>query len=179
MTPVPVLRLVSAAERHESEQLLLRPFFAMSEAATEAPAVVKYGCRRKPIPRTTRRTRGHGSGETFDLFVDRVLRPRTFGECSKDPGPCPWLLCRHHLAVDVGPRGALKVAFPGRDVDELAETCSLRAADRGAMTTEEIARLLNVTPERISQISMAAERKYALGVGKLRVYQDLVEGEWR
>lgn len=179
MTPAPVLRLVTATETRESEQLLLRPFLAMAEAATEVPAVARYGCRRKPLPKTTRSVRALGSGETFDLFVDRLLRPRTFGECSQDPGPCPWLLCRHHLAVDVGPRGALKLAFPGKEVDELAETCSLRVADRGELTTEEVARLLGVTPERISQISMAAERKYALGVSKLRVFNDLVNGEWR
>jgi hypothetical protein len=178
MTPAPVLRLVAATDIAEAEQLLLRPFFAVAEAATEAPAVVKYGCRRRPAQKT-HRTRAHGSGETLNLFVDILLRPRTYGECSRESGPCPWLLCRHHLAVDVGPRGALKVAFGAKEMDQIPETCSLRVAERGPLTTEEIARLLNVTPERISQISMAAERKYAVGVGKLRVFQDLVEGEWR
>ena len=171
------LALVTDDTAHAPEptQLLLRPVIRFVEVAIKAPLCVRVACRRRPAARAHRAA--HLS-ETFDLF-NRVLRPRTFGECSKEPGPCPWLLCRHHLAVDVGPRGALKIAFPGKEVDELEETCSLRVAAQGELTEDRIAQLLGVTPERISQISMAAQRKYEAGIRKLRVFNDLVEGEWR
>jgi hypothetical protein len=175
----PILALVPIDARREPEQLLLRPFWAMTEAATRCPAAARYWCRNPAA-----RNEWHPplawreGGVVLDLF-DRIARPRTFGECSRDPGPCPWVTCRHHLAIDVGPRGALKIAFPGKEVDELAETCSLRVSGRGDHTEEEIARLLGVSSERISQISMAAQRKYEAGIRKLRVFEDLTEGEWR
>jgi hypothetical protein len=84
-------------------------------------------------------------------------RPETRAECL--PGgrnaqrPCPYASCVHHLALDVNPRsGAIKQNFPDREVWELAETCALDVADRGGVTLEEVAALVNLTRERVRQL---------------------------
>jgi hypothetical protein len=171
-----ILQLVTDDTPREVGQLLLRPVIAFVEADIIAPFRLRVACRRRPAAKTAH---PHRHAETFDLF-SQVRRPRTFGECSQEPGPCPWTLCRHHLAVDIGPTGVLKIPFPGKDMDELEETCSLRAASHGEMSTEDIGRLMGVTPERVTQIYMIGLAKYKAGVAtKLRSLPDLVEGEWR
>jgi hypothetical protein len=84
-------------------------------------------------------------------------RPRTRGECARAPRPCPFVGCRHHLALDVTSSGSIRIAYP--DADEGRETCSLDVADDGEHTLEEVGELLNLTRERIRQIEDTALRK--------------------
>jgi hypothetical protein len=90
-------------------------------------------------------------------------RPRVLGDCEKRPGPCPWISCRHHLYLEVDEdTGAVKLNFPDKEVWELAETCSLRAAARGGASLEEVGRLVNLSQERTSQLEfsgLAAARR--------------------
>jgi hypothetical protein len=69
--------------------------------------------------------------------------------------PCPFVGCEHHLYLDVED-GHLRYMFPDREVDQLAETCSLDVAMRGAQPGEqngqgagwnETAALVNLTGE--------------------------------
>lgn len=100
--------------------------------------------------------------------VDRW--PQTFGECQAAglgrERACPHLRCIHHLGVDVGASGSLRIARPGPDglprTDgpscALVEAMTPSAADEGlrdesyARTLEEIAQALGVTRERVRQI---------------------------
>lgn len=80
--------------------------------------------------------------------VDHVPeRPRTRGDCVNGPRPCPWVGCRHHLYLDVGPQGQLYLAFPG-EPDLLTATCSLDVADQGEHTNETVAYLTNRSSSR-------------------------------
>jgi hypothetical protein len=91
-------------------------------------------------------------------------RPRVRGDCL--PGgpysarPCPFVGCRHHLAIEVTAAGNLRVAFGGDggeiDVDVMPETCSLDVADDGANEMEKIGGLMNVTRQRINVLIMNA-----------------------
>jgi plasmid maintenance system antidote protein VapI len=79
-------------------------------------------------------------------------RPATRADCVDGPRPCAFISCRHHLFGEVLPSGAIKPEFPGREVWEMAETCSLDLADRHAdvgMEATEIADLLNVTDSSV------------------------------
>lgn len=88
-----------------------------------------------------------------------VDRPATRGDCRDMPRPCPFTSCSHHLYLDVGADGALKLNHPEREVWELTETCSLDVADRGGVTLEEAGAFLGITRERIRQVEeMAVER---------------------
>ena len=81
-------------------------------------------------------------------------RPKTRGECGT-ARPCPWAGCKYHLYLDVNPKtGAVKLNHPGREVWELAESCALDIADRGA-TLEEVGAAVGVTRERARQIEAA------------------------
>jgi len=91
-------------------------------------------------------------------------RPKTFGECQ--PGPCPWMTCRHHLKYDIDDAtGIIKDMWPGRDFDEMPETCSLRVAARiGARAGEplslgKVGAFLNLTMQRVAQIEAEAQAK--------------------
>lgn len=99
-------------------------------------------------------------------------RPRTRGECSEVPRPCPYASCRHHLAIDVNPDvtprrrygpiqggGVSGLKIHDEDPSEMAESCSLDVADRGALTLEEVGEILGCTRERVRQIVEVAIRK--------------------
>jgi len=80
-------------------------------------------------------------------------RPQTRGECRCLERPCPFVGCKHHLYLDVSPRGGIKFNFPDLEVWELEETCALDVAERpGGVTLEEVGTIMNLTRERIRQL---------------------------
>lgn len=121
---------------------------------------------------------------------------REYAAALNHAGPCPWTACEFNLYVDLIPPqkcsacGAdsiseqhylathrcnhcdarlppfVKLNFPGLDVDQIPETCSLRVANSaerdGGLTLEAIGRLMNLTMGRADQLEKS-------GVGKLAV----------
>ena len=83
-------------------------------------------------------------------------RPKTRADCLHGPHaqrPCPFVLCKHHMYLDVNDRtGSIKMNFPDLEVWELPETCTLDVADRGGLTLEEVGEVMNLTRERIRQL---------------------------
>lgn len=142
--------------------------------------------RRMPVPRATlggdspeslgdnpltRNERDQLARDLVLLGNVRLGPPRDDRDCPT--GPCPHVGCRFNLYIEVDDN-ITSLMFPGRHVDEIAETCSLRvaraaalrreAADRPgdpAMSFAEIGRYLNLTAE-----TARAELKTALA--KLR-----------
>jgi hypothetical protein len=94
------------------------------------------------------------------LVEARLARPKFRSHCTGAPRPCPFVTCRHHLAVEVTRGGGLKVNHPDVEIEDLAESCALDVADRGGITLEEVGTLLNVTRERIRQEETSALAKY-------------------
>lgn len=107
---------------------------------------------------------------------DAPPRPMRRADCIDGPRPCPWLSCRHHLALDVGSSGSITVYPPADEDGELAleamaDTCSLDVADRGEHTLEEVGEVLGVVRERVRQIvDVALER-----VRRQRAVRQLIE----
>ncbi len=83
-------------------------------------------------------------------------RPRTRAECLGGPRPCPWCSCRYHLAIDVGPKGSIRLALGHEDVLEMPETCALDVADRGAHTLDELVPILRVSRQMVANVERAA-----------------------
>ena len=96
--------------------------------------------------------------------------PTKRSECPE--GPCPWVRCRHHMAVDVGHDGSLAVLRPGpwpkADLIDSAatevasgryETCSLRAAEDGPRGVEEIAAVIGMSRQQVAKDEQSALRK--------------------
>lgn len=137
-------------------------------AAPPAPAQPRHGQRRRQnrprgrtlsVRRLARLATEQLTSTDIGLLGDR---PRTWGECRGQDGPCPWVGCRHHLYLDVNPEtGSLKLNFPDLDPLELAEPCTLRLASAGEMWLVDVGRRLNLTRERTRQIEIRA-------LGKLR-----------
>jgi hypothetical protein len=78
--------------------------------------------------------------------LETTPRPRTRGECARGVRPCPWVSCRHHLALDVYPSGRV------REYAGTGETCSLDVADRGGVTLEEVGEMLGISKEAARQM---------------------------
>jgi hypothetical protein len=71
--------------------------------------------------------------------------------------PCPWVTCRHHLYLDISAEnGSIKINFPGVEVEDLKESCSLDIAERGGKTLKEVGDILDRTRERIRQLESKA-----------------------
>lgn len=87
--------------------------------------------------------------------------PRTRGDCVDGPRPCPLATCASHLATDVERNGALKLNFPGVEIEDMADSCALDVADRGEHSLEEIAVLMNLTREGVRKIEERVLRKLA------------------
>lgn len=87
------------------------------------------------------------------------------GDCPT--GPCGFVSCRHNLFLTVRPTGAVKMTFPGKEIDEVGETCSLRVAAEQAgegepMSFRTLNRYFNETHGRAQQVSAEAERSFVM-----------------
>lgn len=119
------------------------------------PTLNRCHGRSKTLP-NTRLSRAEVRAGRLIVYPD-VDRPRTRGDCEGGARPCPFVSCRYHLFLDVDQvSGAVKLNFPEREPDELAETCALDVADRGGATLEMTADYVNLTRERIRQVEVAA-----------------------
>ena len=97
-----------------------------------------------------------------------ALRPRTRGECVDGVRPCPWLACRHHLAIDVA-FGRVHVNHPLDDLEDLAHTCALDVVeDCGPLTLAEVGEVIGVTRERVRQLEARALRRLRAGIEGLK-----------
>ena len=116
--------------------------------------------RRRPAVRATTiavRRPHHSDRERVSLAIlDEVSRPAHRSDCQDGPRPCPWVSCRHHLYLDVKDNGSIKMNFPGSDLDDLVETCSLDVAERDGCRLQEVAEVLNLSKERVRQVEFAA-----------------------
>lgn len=100
-------------------------------------------------------------------------RPKVRADCVNGPRPCPWVSCRHHLAVDARPTangyGSLTLVAGTDDLSALPETCALDVADRGEHTLEAVSAILGVTRERVRQeVASAVDKLKSRDVEALR-----------
>lgn len=80
------------------------------------------------------------------------------------PRPCPFVSCRHHLFLEVGPTGGITFPF-GEDVAALSgmrETCSLDAAANGGRSYDAVGDLFNLVRERARQLEVDALESLSL-----------------
>jgi hypothetical protein len=85
-------------------------------------------------------------------------RPTHYSDCL--PGginaarPCPWVSCRSHLYLTLSKKGSLKIAFPGKGVEDLETSClnDVLARHKGELSLEHIGQAVGVTHQRVSQI---------------------------
>ncbi len=92
-----------------------------------------------------------------DDYAQPDERPRTWGACAGETGPCAFVSCRHHLYLDVNPEtGSIKLNFPDLEPEDLEHPCALRLATAGAHHLEEVGVRLNLTRERVRQLEEKA-----------------------
>lgn len=77
------------------------------------------------------------------MTTDR--RPQTRSECLDGPRPCPWVSCRHHLALEVTADG-VRLMLPEDPADWTdLPTCALDVAAEGGLGQTALAALLDGT----------------------------------
>lgn len=83
-----------------------------------------------------------------------VRRPRVRADCIDGPRPCPWVGCRHNLALYVTELGTIHLnpLF----TDGLPESCALDVADAGGLDQVRVAELLGVSRQRAQQLEEVA-----------------------
>lgn len=109
--------------------------------------------RRSIVRQARRREREQGPARA----VPHYERPRTYGECSGLPRPCPFLGCKYHLALDVKPGGTLVFPFGVEsDLTEARDTCALDVASRGPHSLAAVGAIIGVNRERVRQIEERA-----------------------
>lgn len=102
-------------------------------------------------------------------------RPTTRADCVGDGfnavRPCPFVGCKYHLYLGVGPSGNLTFYWPDVEPGQLAQTCALDVATQAGDTNKgagrpiklhkklvEVARCANVTKQAISHMEQRAFR---------------------
>jgi hypothetical protein len=85
-------------------------------------------------------------------------RPTCRADCANVPRPCPFAGCLWNTYLQVRDDGSIKVTAPHRNLWDVPpdESCVLDLADRGGMTLEQVAIVLNCTRERVRQVEFAA-----------------------
>lgn len=153
-----------------------RPAIRSKRVKMSAPRMLRAGDRPQSLgsARPNREERLFKRLDEWNNDADGATYgpPPTFGDCPPKGSPCPHFGCRHHAGLEVD-GDIVKLNFPGREVDEIPETCTLRVANEGerkkgnkgelgnpVMSCEEVAEMLNVTAERVRQIEGEAKTKY-------------------
>lgn len=124
------------------------------------------------------RLRAQADALLHELHPADIRKPKTRGDCLRmEEGPCPFVSCKYHLAIDVSRRPdavsfvgrppSIVENFPGFDVDQMPATCTLDVADEGGSTLDRVGEVLNLTRERVRQIEFEAMRKIK-GLAKVR-----------
>jgi hypothetical protein len=113
-----------------------------------------------------------------EILTHDDMRPESRAECISAQRPCPWMSCRFHLGLEMSPVGGLRYHDPER-LDEMADTCALDVADRGAITLDEVGTLTGVTRERIRQVESYALYQIKSAPGRLGPYRYHLEDVMR
>ncbi|MBT4935939.1 hypothetical protein HON15_04140 [Candidatus Woesearchaeota archaeon] len=103
----------------------------------------------------------HGNDLTEEDYMElEQKRPRTYGECQDEPGPCVFVGCQYNLYLDVKHNdGHIQFNFPNTDVVDLRHTCALQEAEKGGMTLGAIEERLMITREGVRRIEVKALNK--------------------
>jgi hypothetical protein len=80
-----------------------------------------------------------------------MKRPVTRKDCLNVPRPCPWVSCRHHLAI--GGRNRLRGGWQDRP------TCSLDLADEGPRGSRELGAILGISHQGVLNLEVLALAK--------------------
>lgn len=131
--------------------------------ALTGPGVRRARPRVLSVKRLAKRDLRAGAAEFPEQPGVDYQRPRTLAECDSvglgTVTPCPFVSCKHHLALDVNDRtGSIKRNFPDLEVWEMHATCALTVAAEGGTTLDGVAAAMNVTRERVRQVETKALR---------------------
>lgn len=104
-----------------------------------------------------------------DELTDEELaaqKPKKRSECVDGYRPCPWVSCRYNLFLDIRQDGILRLNFPGKEPEDMYQSCALDLAEDGPRTLEQVAIIMGMSKERARQIEDAVMKKLRPMVGK-------------
>lgn len=131
--------------------------------------VVTRGSVHNRRPKTLRRREVRRTWEQEPPLLpeERLLRPKTRGDCKDGPRPCPWVGCRYHMYLEVTEDGGLRFST-WLQPEEMTESCVLDIADRGELEAVSVARVLGSCRQRIEQIEKKAVEHFQRSVRRMK-----------
>lgn len=90
----------------------------------------------------------------YEEYADQ--RPKTRAECGEER-PCPWVGCKYNNFIDAKGQ-SIVFNFPDKGPEDVPpeRSCALDIADRGGATLQDVAKITNLTRERIRQVQAKA-----------------------
>ena len=95
-----------------------------------------------------------------------LQKPKHRSQCVDGYRPCPWVSCRYNLFLDIRQDGILRLNFPGKEPEDMYQSCALDLAEDGPRTLEQVAIIMGMSKERARQIEDAVMKKLRPMVGK-------------
>ena len=96
-----------------------------------------------------------------------VSRPRSRADCLDGPRPCPWVSCRYHLHLDTVSKGRQEELLENPSYEwGFSESCALDVAERGPLTSREIAPLIGMSQSGCKELYRDS-REYAAEIAKI------------
>ena len=95
-----------------------------------------------------------------------VSRPRSRADCIDGPRPCPWVSCRYHLHLDLVSRGRQDELLENPSFEWGGESCALDVAERGPLTSREIAPLIGMSQSGCKELYRDS-REFAAEIAKI------------
>lgn len=111
-----------------------------------------------------------------ELEENQLKKPITRKDCENIPRPCPFVTCRYNLFADDMESGKFKKNFKNKEPDELIVSCALDVADEGEHDLHEISLIVNLSKERIRQITEQALTKIKKEIKKNKEDYSLLQG---
>jgi hypothetical protein len=100
---------------------------------------------------------------SLPLLAQRPLRR---SDCVDGPRPCPWVGCRYHLQLDLVAKHKTEEVVENPSFEWGQESCALDVAERGTLTSKEIAPLIGLSQSGCKELYRDS-KDYAEEVAKI------------
>lgn len=100
-----------------------------------------------------------------------VTRPSKRSECLDGPRPCPWASCRYHLNLDLITKNNRDEILENPSYEWGSDSCALDVAERGPLTSKEIAPLLGMSQSGCKELYRDS-KEFAEEIAKIMSEED-------
>lgn len=120
----------------------------------ESEEVIKK--TKRPYNNQNRKKQKEVESFNEDDYLSSKDKPITRADCENIPRPCPFVSCRYNLYADHMESGKFKKNFKNKEPHQMKSSCALDIADEGEHDLHEISLIVDLSKERVRQITEQA-----------------------